>query len=457
MSALFATLTPALGVLGMRALGLRWRDDRLGFCAWAWLLGCLLLGLGVQLALELHLPPGWWWTAPLVLAGLVGLLGSRVTAASPLASPSHTIGRGYTVFVLLGVALALLFVAAGMDRPCIEGDEGNIWSLKAKSLLVDYPTGFAAAQVHNLHPDYPQLDPLLQTWVYALTGVPDFVQFENRWPIQLCDVALLLAVAAALRRRLAPLPAVTLLVLVALEPEFLRLCRTAYADGMVALGLVVAHDGYLRWRQDGSRAYAWLAGLGLAFALWSKNESMLYLASLGGAAALTLPWRRPRRLALRGAMPLLPAAVVVAFTTLWNRGFGLPSDLFGANPTGKSMFALMAEQWPERVPAMFAEAMTTVFAIDHSHAVLALLPLAIVAAPRLVLGSHFAIPALALVFGVVGIHVVYVGSFLPLRFHLDTSYLRVLFQLLPAGVVLLGAIGAEVVAGRGSGQTARPA
>ncbi|MCA8964975.1 MAG: hypothetical protein H6838_10935 [Planctomycetes bacterium] len=456
MSALFATLTPALGVLGMRALGLRWRDDRLGFCAWAWLLGCLLLGLGVQLALELHLPPGWWWTAPLVLAGLVGLLGSRVTAASPLASPSHTIGRGYTVFVLLGVALALLFVAAGMDRPCIEGDEGNIWSLKAKSLLVDWPAQFAATQVYNLHPDYPQLNPLLQAWVYAWTGAPDFVQFENRWPVQLCNVALFVAVASALRRRLPPWPAAALAALVLLEPEFQSLCRTAYADGMVALGVVVALDGLQRWREHGDRRFAWLGAFGLAFALWSKNETMLYLVAAGGAALLTRLWvpslaggfsRRNLRL-------LLPAVFVAGYSMLWNRRFGMRSDLFGNNPTGKSMFALMAEQWPERVPALCGEALRLFVDVGHAHVVFALLLLGAVLAPRAALRSAMALPVLTLGASFVGLHVVYVGSFLPLRFHLDTSYTRVLFQLLPAAVVLLGCLLAEVVAARPTGHTA---
>ena len=34
-------------------------------------------------------------------------------------------GRGFAAFVVAGVRLCLRFAAAGMDRPCIEGDEGN--------------------------------------------------------------------------------------------------------------------------------------------------------------------------------------------------------------------------------------------------------------------------------------------------------------------------------------------
>lgn len=456
MSAVLAAATPAvLGAFAMRALGLRWREDPLGHVAWAWLLGCLVLALGVQVAIEVRLPSTVWWGIPIVLGAVLLAVTRRDNPSSNPVRPPP-VGRGYAVFVLLGVALALLFVAAGMDRPCVEGDEGNIWSLKAKSLLVDWPAGFAAAQVYNLHPDYPQLNPLLQAWSYAWTGVPDFVQFENRWPVQLCNVALFVAVAAALRRRLAPLPAALLASLVLLEPEFSSLCRTAYADGLVALGVVVALDGWLRWREHGDRRFAWLAAFGLAFAVWSKNETMLYLVAAGGAALLTRLWLPPLAggVSRRNLRLLLPAACVVGYSMLWNRRFGMRSDLFGNNPTGKSMFTLMAEQWPERVPALAGEALRLFVDVGHAHVVFALVLLGTALAPRRAFGPALALPVLALLAAFVGLHVVYVGSFLPLRFHLDTSYTRVLFQLVPAAVVLLGSMLAEVVAAPPARQTA---
>jgi len=47
---------------------------------------------------------------------------------------------------------------------------------------------------------------------------------------------------------------------------------------------------------------------------------------------------------------------------------------------------------------------------------------------------------LALLLAFLGVHAVYVGSFLELKFHLDTSYRRVLFQLVPAALVWFGAL-----------------
>src|SRR6185295_13575892 len=108
--------------------------------------------------------------------------------------------------------------------------------------------------------------------VGALHG--EVVHFENRFLIQLCALALWVALCAALRLRvggvLASLLAVTLLLCDDLRSQ----CRLAYADGMVAVGLVVAFDAFLRWRSSGRAPWKWLAALGLAFALWSKNETV---------------------------------------------------------------------------------------------------------------------------------------------------------------------------------------
>lgn len=458
LALVYALAIPILiGAPALSLLGLRWRDDRLGFAAWVWPVGCLGLAAVLQVAIALGVPGTAWWSLPLLLVAVLIALGRRRAAPATPAAPPPA-GAGFVVFVLVGVAFCLWFAIAGMDRPCIEGDEGNIWSLKAKSLLVDLPDLFAAAQVYNLHPDYPQLNPLLQAWVYALTGVPEFVQFENRWPIQLCDIALFVAVAAALRHRLPAWIAAVLAAFVLLEPEFQSLCRTAYADGMVALGLVVALDGFLRWRDRGHRGHAWLAGLGLAFALWSKNETLLYVTCAAATAVAVRRWNAPMRggWSRRNLLLLLPAGFVIAGTASWNSCFDLGSDLFGANATehaGKTMFELMGEQWRERVLAMFAEAGRWILALDHIHVVFGLLLALVILVPRIALGRELAVPTLALLGAFVGLHAVYVGSPLPLRMHLDTSYLRVHFQLLPAGLVVIAAAWRAVAAGRSSGQT----
>jgi hypothetical protein len=458
----FAAALPLLcGGLALRAAGLRWRTEPLAFAAWAYLLGSLLVAVWLQVVLLAGL--GTSRLVHLLLAPLLLGLWLRRPPADwrPAPGLGSRPGRAYAGFVVVVVAMLLVFVLAGLDRPCIEGDEGNFWSLKAKSLLVDWGPGFAAAQVYNLHPDYPQLNPLLQTWMYVWTGVPDFDQFRARWPVQFANVALFVALAAALRARLSARWAAPLAAVVALEPEFLQLCRIAYADGMVALGLVVALDAGLRWRSGGERRWLWLAMFGLAYAAWAKNETMLYLVALGLATMLVrlvhgsrrdLPgdasWRG------RALCAWWPVLVVVVGNGLWNRAFGLQSDLLGANPTGKSMFALMAEQWPERVPALLAEFGALLVDVGHAHPLFLALVLAPLLAWRSLHARGLLVPTLALLGSLVGLHVVYVGSFLPLRFHLDTSYTRVLFQVLPVTVLLLGTYVSPVARRLGTEDTA---
>jgi hypothetical protein len=431
-----------LGWTAARVLGLCAAAGLAQHAAAVWLLGCLGLGVLAQGALELHLPASVWWLLPFAAAVLLGWLTRRQAGTAPTAaSAPPPPPRWWPAFVAAGGLVVVVLAAAALDRPCLEGDEGNIWSLKAKSLLVDWPERFAAAQVYNLHPDYPQLDPLLQAWSYAVLGGVDQTLVANRWLVQGAALALWLLLCAALRRHLPAWAAAGLAAWLLGEPVFHELCRTAYADGMVALGLLAALHGWLQFRSTGDRPMLRFAACGLAFALASKNEPLLYVGCLGFAAALLRPWAPPRSaMAPRAGLRFwLPSLLVVAITMLWNRRHGLHSDLLGHNPTGKSMFVLLAEQWRERVPALLGEAWSAVRSPHHAHAVFGLLVL--VAGVRMpgVVRSPLALPTVALLGSWVGLHVVYIGSFLPLRFHLDTSYLRVTFQLLPAALLLLAA------------------
>jgi hypothetical protein len=62
---LWVVAAPAgLGVLCLRALGVRAAQDRLGYAAWLWPLGCLCLAAALWLLLALDVPPSLWWLAP---------------------------------------------------------------------------------------------------------------------------------------------------------------------------------------------------------------------------------------------------------------------------------------------------------------------------------------------------------------------------------------------------------
>ncbi|MEY3162141.1 MAG: hypothetical protein RIT25_2132 [Planctomycetota bacterium] len=426
-----------LGLFALRAVGIRPSDDRIACLGWAWMLGCLALGLLLFGWLHLGVPAWLWWTAVPFGAIAIGLLAAqprlrpmRARLAPPPFDP------WFTGFVVVGLAWCVLQVGAGMSWPCIEGDEGNIWSLKAKSLLLDpLSSGFAEAQRHNLHPDYPMLNPFLQAWVNA--GRDQLLHFENRLLVQCCGIALFLALAGALRSRLPGWLAGLLSLVVLLEPEFTGQCRLAYADGMVALGMLVAWDAWLRGREQGRLAWRWLAAAGLAFGLWSKNESLMYAAASFGGLLLGALIHPPaaRGLHLRSIACLSLPALVVVLQAWFNRMHGLQNDLLGANPSGRTLTELVVTQFDERAPVVAARGAEMVFSLHASHGVFALLLLAPLALPLRCFSRELAGLTFMLLASLVGVHLVYVGSFLDLDFHLGTSHARVLFQLVPLAML----------------------
>ncbi len=442
----WALCAPALlGVLLLQAIGLRCRDDRLSFVAWVWPAGALAHAVVLFAYLWLSVEPDLWWTAPLLAALLVVLVRVSVGGRAAEAEVAARLPRRHRVFLGLGVLFCLLQFAAGTARPSVEGDEGNIWAMKAKSLIVDYyPPGgaatFAEAQQWNLHPDYPQLNPLLQAWMHATAG--GVVQFENRLPVQFAALALWLALCAALYRRLPGWLAAGLSCVVLFSPEFQACCRTAYADALVALGLVLALDGWLRFRSEPSVKWAWLSAIGWTVALWSKNEAALYLACACLATGLAVVTRRDRcgrPTAATAAVALLPIGVLLG-QWLFNRRFGLHNDLLGNNPFGKSMSQLFVEQWRDRAPVVAREALALVMTPGREFAVLAVVLLSPVLFWSTAVGRPLAVPTLALAGSFLGLHLVYVGSHLDLGHHLLTSQSRVVFQLVPVGLVWLAAL-----------------
>ncbi|MGE3171093.1 MAG: hypothetical protein AB7O97_00620 [Planctomycetota bacterium] len=456
-------LPAALGVLVLQRSGLRFAGDRLGFPAWAWLTGCLALAVLLLGCLLLGVPPAQWPWAPALAIVALAIWRRRVPEPSA-APPAPPVGWPLWMVVALGAAGIALLAFAVASHPCVTADEANMWALKAKSLHVDWYRGeFAAAQRFAYHPDYPLLNPLLQAWVYGLNG--EIVHSQNRVPIQLCALALWLALASALRRRLPSALAALLLVPMLLATEFQDLCRWAYADGMLALGLVVALDGWLRLRAAPHRGHAALLGLGLAFAMWSKNEGALYvgLALAAGAAAPLLrqevPWRAAPGEALGRAVRarwLWPPLLVVLFQSAWNAVFGLRNDLFLDHPASGTMTDRLVGQFAERAPVVLDWALGAVLGPASAHAVLLLPWLALVLVPRLALSAALWAPTLALVGSFVALHVVYIGSYLGLQHHLETSHARVLFQAVPAGTVWFAAVFAGLRLDGRPGVSSRP-
>lgn len=440
-----------LGIGVLRLVGLQWRDDRLAFTAWVWPAGTFTLSTVLLGCLLANVPPPHWLTvAALVTAGLTAAaFWRRTPCLGQGLGEAATSGGGWSFACVLTIALGITMYAmlSAAAEPCVVGDEGTLWSMKAKALWFDWSAGdFRHAQRLSTHADYPLLNPLLQAWTYSLAG--GITLFENRLPIQVATLALVLATAAAMRRHGRGWLAALLLLVLVLEPSQRAACLAAEADGMVALGLVMALDGWLRHRSTGARGHRAVLAIGLAFALGAKNEAAMYVAAI--AVAATLCWlvdrlrRRnlgpivtPARLGWQWS--LLPLAVI-AWQAGWNRWFGFQNDLAGSNPRGETFAALFAAQFPERIGPVVAAGMRLLTNIERAHGVLLLVLLAPLLWPRRALAQPLGLVTLALLGSVVGVHLVYVGSWLELQYHLTTSHARVLYQLVPVGLVWFAAV-----------------
>ena len=465
-------LLPLLaGLLALRALGLRRADDPLAFWGWAWMAGCLLVALALLawmlLGLRLSsLMPGVLGGLT-VLAALLALLAlawrRRDHVPDPLAAAVRPPAARWerVVFALclaLSLALVLDRIVLSSGRVIVGGDEASIWSAKARALWAADGLGppFAKLATGVGHADYPLLDPLLQLFGFALAGRP--LDFENRLLIQLAVPALLLVAAGALARGARPAVAGLLVLLLATSRGAGTSTGDASADGLVALGLLVALDAGERWRATGARRWFLLGALALALLVASKNEGlMLALCALAAgaltglvgnaqAAAVRAGRGLEPRAASRAAWLLVPLALAVTGALL-NARFGFENDLLAAD-AGRSL--------PERIvrhaPTVVAPLLAWIAdywlrgGVETHRLFLAGLALLLLV-PGLLRReaeppwSYRAVPV-ALVLALAGYLAVYVGGTTELHGMHDwmrTSFPRISFHLLPALAVWLGA------------------
>ena len=167
--------------------------------------------------------------------------------------------------------------------------------------------------------------------------------------------------------------------------------------------------------------------------------------------------RRPGA-AAAGAL-LIPLTIVTA-QALWNRQLALRNDLFGENPTGKSLVTLFVEQFAERASYVAGRLLELITDVTGEFGVLLVLFLAPLFWPRAALGRQLFVPTLALIGSCVGLHLVYIGSHLDLKAHMDTSHRRVIYQLVPVTLVWFAALLGQTVGADsrlvGSGRPTHP-
>jgi hypothetical protein len=448
-----------LVLTGWRALlvlGISPREDRLAFAGWAIAAGLLLNAL-------LLLALGWAWPGALrpvpitlaqaILIVVLGILGRRRPRVAKLPAPARRgwMERGFRAVVALALVLFVLRILVGDLAPALTGDEGMLWGLKARAIASaeglgpDYLSLMARPGLR--HEDYPLCNPLLQAWVLVLEGNGAILL---RLPMQLGAVALLLSFAAALRRVTGPLVAAALVVIFSASFATAGAAMTAGAEGLVALGLVVAVDALVRYEREARGAWLGLAAIGLALALFTKNDAALFVLGIlvgAGVRALTWPPARPRpRLLLWLAAPLATMLLTIAFNTQ----AGFANDLTHGKGDGVGLLARLGAQALDYLPTTLEYFVQNVFLSPHFDGLVGLLFLAalLLVGTRALAGEpsdiarlgRALVPAVGFLIGIAGLFVIYLATPQPLEWHLETSCVRVAWQVLPLAALGLAAL-----------------
>lgn len=443
----------ALGLVGVRP---SW--DRLAFVGWALAAGLFVEGL--LLVAMGWAAPGSLRPLPVTLAQgallvALGVLGRRRAKEVESRQASRPRGRGELAFrVAVGLTLGLfvLRILVGDLAPALTGDEGMLWGLKARAIADAGGLGpkyleFFARPVMR-HGDYPLLNPLLQAWVLV---IGDGSALLLRLPMQLGALGLVCVFAAALRRVTGPLLAAALLIAFAASPVTALSAETAGAEGLVALGLLIAVDALGRF-EDEREAGPWLtlAALGLALAVFTKNDASLFaLAILAGATVRAIGYAparpRPARL-LWLALPMGLLAARFAFNTQ----AGFANDLTSGKGDGTGLFARLGSQALDYLPTTAEYFTRHLFLAPHFDGyVLMLLFVALLFTGSRALAGHAVdgvrlgralVSAAAFVLSLAGLFLIYLATPQPLEWHLDSSCVRVAWQLLPLASLALATL-----------------
>jgi hypothetical protein len=438
--------TPAaLGVCLATWIGLRARQDALAFAAWSWLLGALLVAVQLFAALVVGLPlAALRWIPVLTLLVLLPLAWRARQGRT--AAPGPERGPGRTLLLVVTAACLLLTcdrILRADETVVSFGDEGTMWSLKAKALWLGggLTPEFAALvaapgpldhKAMREHADYPLQNPLLQLWSFACAG--DVTHVQNRLVVQVFALALVLLLASAARRVAPAGVAAAAVALVALSGDFQEACDTATADILVALGLLASLDAWSRWRESGERRFLALFAACLASLAWSKNEGAMLAVAAGAACLITAG--APGRSRRAQALALLPAAAVLVAQAIVNASFDLHSDLF-ANTEAGGFLARVGSQTGAHLPVIGRYLLDdAVLDVRSGNLVPAMLLLALLIFPvRLTLRAPAATTTLLL--GAAAYLLVYLGTPRLIEWHLRFSLHRVLLQLSPLAVLWL--------------------
>ena len=317
--------------------------------------------------------------------------GLRTTALSFPAG--LTIPR---LHLLIAAALLALYVVVAIRPERVFGsyDAWAIWNVKARAI---YFHGFDIIRNPIFHhPDYPPLLPVIEAGLLKVFGDTPYV---------------FVAVQGGLLAALLLIPRWKWWTLLIVGVIAVQYALHQYADLFIALMVLISAILYEKKRPL-------LLGISLGICLFVKNEGMVI-----ALAFLLMQILVERKLPLRTMAALIPFAFGLALYKAW---VGAPSEFFD---DGSLQRALDLSRQQLLIPYMFATAF-----LHFNFAVPVVLVISLLKGIRLRLTPLLIVCFLTLV----GYWATYTITPLDLGWHLEMSYDRLLFHILPTIVYAVG-------------------
>jgi hypothetical protein len=441
-------MIPALGaigsawLLGTLLVALLWPRERTLRGDGVFILG---LGLGVGLGVTSGifffvsmLTPAPRLAAMAVEMGMVAVVAVGLFQRRSAAPAARTPVMGFswleillaTAFVQGCVAALVVSSRTYAAEPHGSWDAWAIWNLRARMLIrggENWPASLHQPELAWSHLDYPLLVPASVARGWALVGheLP-LVAGLISTAFAVATVVVLVAGAAALRNRPAGWAGGLLLVS---TPFFVTFAPNQHAD--ISLGFFILATlavGALTRRAKRSLGLPALAGICAGLATWTKNEGLLF-ALVVGIGGIVVGLRPDHR---RATGAFVTGLLVALVPTLYFKFFLAPAnDLVDAGLTARLGNLFDASRHGQILWAFgrdligFGEWAVPPF-------VVMLLPLLGAGWRRFTRAEGLL--AATVVVTTAGYYAVYLITPWDLRWHLDTSLVRLLLQLWPAGL-----------------------
>jgi hypothetical protein len=347
------------------------------------------------------------------------------------------------VLIVAGVAIAGVYLLALVTQPITGSDAIAMWLFKAKFFFdhqaIDLSSMASLPPGPTRHLDYPPLFPLMVATVYALIGhVDDILGKGVNFLFLVTGVATVLSLmAATLNRRLVIMFAFVLVAIPLFNGSLLDSRAMGYADYALGILIMISLAHLYRVERGDDLAHAALALLFAGLAALTKNEGLVFLLVVTVLLAVLVIPRLPQQTPSGGTIRRLLGVLALALVpvVVWQaliRSLGFQSDL------------LAARNWHVLIPALPGRAWTILRFVRESSSVRNDYPwLAIsyvLSAVMLAINRFKAGTAvfLAVSAQIASYFLVYLFTPYDLNWHLATSFDRLVTQIAPSLIVLLG-------------------